>query len=306
MNKLFSLHKTLTSMISIVLFTGSVGSCAIFYMIKKYTNRPVYSQERLQEHQANRIRLLQEFNAQPIQFKTTDGLNLAGLLIIRSGATRNLLLCHGYRMAKERLMSFVSMFPRDNILLFDYRAHGESEGNCTTIGYHEKKDVLAAWAVLKDHQATKLLPTYGIGLSMGAVSLLAAAIEEKDSFQGIILDSPFTCLEDQARTRFSKRFKIPFVFVEQLGIRIFEYMMDYSPAQVNALQWAEQLTIPVFVIHSCNDRVASYDGALSLYDKFQTKKEFWKVSDSGHARIYIDCANEYPAKVESFLNSLCA
>ncbi len=270
-----------------------------YYMIKRFTGRPVYSARRITEHNVNRARLLQEFNAQPISFKTDDGLNLAGFLLLREGAQRNLLICHGYRMAKERMIGFASLFPNDNILLFDHRAHGQSEGNRTTIGFEEKKDVRAALKVLQNHEHTKGLPICGIGVSMGAVSLLGAATE-CDAFKGIVLDSPFKRLDEQARRTFVRRFKIPIIPFEALSRILFEYLMQFSLSEVNSLNWAERLKVPVFLIHSVQDHVASINDTKELYEKIPGKKELWIVNESGHARIFNDCSQEYQQRVETF------
>lgn len=274
-----------------------------FYLIKRFTSRPVYSTQRLKEHEEKRARLINELHAQSLTFQTEDGLNLAGLLLIREHAQRNLLVCHGYRMAKERMIEFALMFPDDNIFLFDYRAHGQSDGYLTTIGYHEQKDVLAALHVLQTHEKTKGMPVYGIGVSMGAVSLLGAAVKT-NAFNGIILDSPFTRLDQQARRTFAHKFKaFPRYPFEPIGLFLFEYLLRFSPHEVNAFNWAETLSIPILLIHSRNDNVAAFADAQELFQRFKTKKEFWEVAESGHARIFFECSDAYKDHINNFLNT---
>ncbi len=290
-------------------FMSTVGLCSVgalttmYYMIKKFTGRPVYSIIRQQEHEKNRALLLHDFHARPLNFSTLDGIRLSGLLLARDGAQRNVLVCHGYRMSKERMFIFASMFPDDNILLFDYRAHGESDGNRTTIGYNEKKDVLAAVNVLKTHEKTKDLPIFAIGISMGAVSLLAAACE-CEGIKGLVLDSPFLRLDEQAQRTMTKRYKLPMFPFAILGRFIFEYLMQFSLAEVNSLVWAEQIKIPIFIIHSMKDDTAPSTDAKMIYEKVATSKDLWLVDQSGHARIFNDCSTEYQQRVDKFFNTV--
>lgn len=149
MIKRSTLQTVVLGLISALTLGSMITVMTAYYVIKKFTKRPVYSVLRQQEHEKNRELLLKEFKAQPLTFQTIDGITLSGLLLVREQAQRNLLVCHGYRMSKERMSSFATMFPNHNIFLFDYRAHGESQGDYTTIGYNEKKDVLGALSVLK-------------------------------------------------------------------------------------------------------------------------------------------------------------
>ena len=175
------------------------GNCALFFAVLHdfvYTKRPAYAIRKKEEHLAFRDVLFKKFNAQPVSFSTQDGIGIAGLLIIRPEAARNILVCHGYRMAKERMHRFALMFPHDNILLFDYRAHGQSEGGRSSIGYYEKNDVLAALHFLQENTLTAHLPIVGVGVSMGAVTLLSAACQS-GICKAIVLDAPFARLDSR-------------------------------------------------------------------------------------------------------------
>jgi alpha-beta hydrolase superfamily lysophospholipase len=272
-----------------------------WYFVKKFTARPVYSARRLAEHDENRALLLKEFGAQRVQFSAQDGTQLIGYFINRPTAKCVILACHGYRMCKERMCAIVKMFPNDCLFLFDHRAHGESQGEYTTLGYLEKQDVIAANKFLQTQDKTKQLPIIGLGVSMGAVSLLAAAATEQQPFKAIILDSPFLRLDRQARKLLHKRYGVPEISTRFIGERLFNFIMKFSLKEVNAHAWAQKIKIPVLVIHSRCDDTVSIKDALKLYDAFSTTKEFWQVDGSGHARIFNDCFEEYSSKIHNFI-----
>ena len=81
-----------------------------------------------------------------IKFKTTDKLTLRGVWIPASASDKAVIILHGhggsydfdlYRSPALHEAGF-------NVLLFDFRAHGRSEGKHMTFGYEERRDVLGA------------------------------------------------------------------------------------------------------------------------------------------------------------------
>lgn len=273
-------------------------------MVRRFTARPQYPAHRLKEHAQNYKLLIDTYHAEPVSFPTADGLQLSGLLIVRPHAKRAIILSHGYRMCKERTAPFAHIFPDDTLLLFDHRAHGQSEGLLTSFGYHEKDDVLAAVDFLQHNPQTKGLPLYGVGISMGAVSLLKAAAE-RNVFNAIILDSPFAQLDRQARSIAVRRYKFlpekPFRFIARA---IFAYLMQFSMHDVDAIAVAHTLKTPVLLIHSQYDDTASPEDARELFDAIASPKMLWVVDASGHARIFKDCLEQYAERVRAFFDQM--
>src|SRR5207248_1416848 len=81
-----------------------------------------------------------------------------------------------------------------DVLAFDFRAHGESQGDHTTVGYDEARDVDAAvsFAAQRDPQNVALL-----GLSMGGAAGLNAA-PDLPAVRAVVTDSAFATLDDIA------------------------------------------------------------------------------------------------------------
>lgn len=283
---------------------GSITCCLLIcYFVHKSTARQKFPARRLEEHVLFGDVLRKQFCAQPVSFKTDDNISIAGLLILKPNPLRNIILCHGYRMAKERMHRFALMFPKDNILFFDYRAHGESGGKWTTIGHHEKKDVLAAAKFLNAHEQTKNIPIVGIGVSMGAVSLLAAAAES-ELFKAIILDSPFSRLDEQTQRMVVSRHKLPHFPFGMLVQNFFERMHQFQLRSVNSIECAQNLSVPVLMIHSQYDKTVPVEDAHRIYEHISSTKVLWIVSKSGHARIFTELPDEYAQRVHSFFESL--
>jgi fermentation-respiration switch protein FrsA (DUF1100 family) len=297
------MNKQITKIIrwaAIIVGLSFVGTVLISYRtIKKslgrVTNVPSIQKIILK----NRERLEQQLHAQKVSFLTSDGIRLQGYLVLRKGAKRNLLICHGYRSAKEMLIDFADMFQRSNLLFFDFRAHGQSEGDLVTLGYNEKKDVLSALNFLQTDERTKKLPIFGIGVSMGGVALLAAAAE-KPVFKGLVIDSAFARLEDQIAYAFYQRTglpKYPFLIVTRF---LFELLTHIRVREVSVLDYVRNISIPILFIHAENDTEVPLEGSKELYEAATEKKDLWIEGPCKHATICLEYRDEYEKRVNTF------
>src|SRR5438067_508834 len=63
-----------------------------------------------------------------VSFTTEDGTELGGWLLMRSDSAPAILACGGYRNRRSDLLGISSNLWRGgcNVLLFDYRGHGET------------------------------------------------------------------------------------------------------------------------------------------------------------------------------------
>jgi pimeloyl-ACP methyl ester carboxylesterase len=299
----FDYREFLKKIVGLCFLIITIFSLILCIMIYRHTQRPQYPERRKEEHAIFRNILINNFRAQPVSFITTDSLKIAGLLIVRPQAKKNILICHGYRMAKERMHRFALMFPQDNVLLFDYRAHGESDGESSSIGYYEKNDVVAALKFLQEDQRTQGLPIIGIGVSMGAVTLLSAAAESVVC-RAIILDAPFARLDEQTHRMITHRYKLPKFPFSFVARKFLEKLHNFKLTDVDSLVSAKNLQTPVLMIHSRDDNTVPIENGRRIYQCINVHKEFWVVSGSGHARIFTDKPLEYQERIHAFLSTV--
>lgn len=270
--------------------------------VQKFAGRRIYTPEKMEKKILQREELY-VFGGKPVTFPSSDGTILSGILFVRPYAKRVLLVAHGYRMTKERLRIFPSLFPDDTILLFDIRTHGESSGELVTFGYYEKQDVIAAAEFLKKYDITKNIPLYGIGLSMGSVSLLAAAAEHPYLFKALIIDSPFAHLEEQLMRVFQRKTGLPMTPFSAIMRTLLEYLGNFFMGDVDALEYAKKIMVPTMVIHVENDTLVPVEDAQAVYDALPGKKELWIVPNGRHARAYKLFPEEYRNRILSFLKN---
>lgn len=246
--------------------------------------------------------LIDRHTVQNITFKTKDGLDLSGFLIQRPEAKRVILLCHGYRQAKEFLAPLADLFDKDTLFLFDFRTQGSSKGNRITFGSEESMDIHAALEELSKHKELSQLPVYGLGISMGAVALIKAAYENV-ALNGLVLDSSYAILKEQSERAMKRVSALPKP-LRSLGRCMFETIMGGDISALNACILIQAIKTPVLIIHSEDDKITPVCDAHELYKRAQGQKELWIVHEAPHAHIYNAYPDEYKHRVISFFESL--
>lgn len=235
--------------------------------------------------------------------KASDGTQLSLLVFIRPGAQRTVLVTHGYHMTKEELFMFPLIMKDDNVVLLDLRAHGGSQGDLITFGYYEVFDMIGAAYGIKVDPVMGKVPLYGIGISMGGVALLGAAMTHPELFTAIIIDSVFSYLPDQFARTFNRRSYVPRIPFLALTQWLIEYTGKFRLASVSPRGWISKLGVPVLLIHSATDKVTPVSDVHVLYACAQGTKGLWIAPEGGHGTLFRDMHEDYFALVNAFIRS---
>src|SRR5205823_1109303 len=86
-----------------------------------------------------------------VRFQTADDVQLAAWVIAHPQARGNVLFLHGHGRNRARVASLLPSLHELglNLLAFDLRDHGDSEGHTCMFGAREVADVEAAMAFLQ-------------------------------------------------------------------------------------------------------------------------------------------------------------
>ena len=131
-----------------------------------------------------------------ILFHTTDGTLLSGDFWAQPQPAPTIIICHGYRINRAVLRPVAALEYKHgyNILLFDFRGHGESESIATSGGNAEIRDLEAALVVARQQSETIPGKIVIHGFSMGAS--VALLLEPQPDVVAIIADSPYARLDE--------------------------------------------------------------------------------------------------------------
>lgn len=181
------------------------------------------------------------------------GYNIAGTVIKQHDNNRFMILSHGVTVHSLNSMKYARLFLKLgwNVVLYDHRRHGKSEGKTTSYGYYEKLDLQSVVHWVKEQFGSTI--SLGIhGESMGAATtLLYAGMEDGADFY--IVDCPFSDLEELLAYRLKQDFHLPKQLVMPAANIILKWREGYSFKDVSPISVVDQIKHPVLFIHSKED-----------------------------------------------------
>ena len=198
-----------------------------------------------------------------------------------AGRTLTLLYCHGNagnisdRLFKANLFHRLGL----NVLLFDYRGYGRSQGTPSEQGTY--KDAEAAWRFLTEKKKIPADRLVIYGESLGNGVALETALRHPP--QALILDSAFTSVID-------------------MGLEIFPYLPVrwLVRFRYDNLSKIPKIRCPVLVMHSAEDAVVPFRMGRRLFEAAPQPKEFFQMKGT-HDEGYIDAGPAYPRAIQAFL-----
>jgi pimeloyl-ACP methyl ester carboxylesterase len=128
----------------------------------------------------------------PLTFNASDGTLLCGDFWAQLHAAPTVILCHGYRVSREHMRPVATIMYNlgYNILLFDFRGHGDSDDVITTGGNAEVRDLEAAIVAATIQPETIQHKLIIHGFSMGAA--IPLLMPPHPDVVAIIADSPYS------------------------------------------------------------------------------------------------------------------
>ena len=245
-----------------------------------------------------------------------EDIVLRGWIIEREGLAGprdelTVILVHGLnrnRTADNALALTRRLFDRGfNVLLFDMRGHGESDGDQLSAGYFEKWDVLGAYDFLVQRGA--LPGSIGLlGWSLGGATALLAAAEEP-TVRAVVADSSFADVHDliaqeTARATVFPQWVVP-AFVPGMKI-VSRVLYGIDVGAVVPEKAAGTLRYPILVIHGEADNRVPAEQSVRIHASAPAGSQLWLSPGSEHADAVIDAPDEYVERVDAYFRSRLA
>lgn len=231
-----------------------------------------------------------------VSFRTKDDLLLRGWWLPSPNARRTVITLHGHRGAKHHCVGIGAALWRRgaNVLLFDCRGRGSSEGELTSLGHFETVDAFAAVGYALSRAPG--VPLGLIGYSMGAaVAVMSAARDER--VEAIVADSSFA----------SERGLVRALLRKQVGplhgpiARMTECLLPYDPGGTEPLREVAMIAPRACLfIHGLLDRTCDAEDSVRLYEAAGDPKELWLLEGAGHCDAYFADREAYCERVAAF------
>jgi fermentation-respiration switch protein FrsA (DUF1100 family) len=252
----------------------------IFLMLRWFEHSQVYHPDRVLS--ATGAALGRPF--EDVRFKTSDGVELNGWFFPAGTNSQRgrfaVLLCHGnagnishrIEICKALLATGV------NVLVFDYRGYGRSEGRPSEEGTYRDAQAAYQWLRQKGFPGTNII-AFGESLGGG----VAAELALREPLGGLVLQSSFTSIPDMGAELF------PWLPVRWLG-KIHYDTRSKLP----------RLKVPVLVMHSSADELIGFQHGQRNFAAANEPKLFWELR--GDHNDPLADTEHFVAGLEKFLS----
>jgi pimeloyl-ACP methyl ester carboxylesterase len=238
---------------------------------------------------------------------TSDGTPIAGWYIPSGGGSGpdgpTVVLAHGFGGNKSTMLAFAEVLHDDyNVVLFDFRNHGQSGGSQTTAGVAEQNDLRAVIDWIGDEKAPEHIAV--LGVSMGGAAALAEAIADED-VDALILDSTHATLADALQARLERQgypLSLPGAWSILLGALI---RTGQDISVVDPVQRIAVYDRPVLIIVGEQDDVIGptdgQDLLAAAREGGRASAELRVCKSAGHGGAIHSCSGAYRDWVLGFL-----
>lgn len=239
--------------------------------------------------------------AEAAEFQSGDGITLRGWYIPAENSVKTIIVCSG---ANGSLDADVHVAPwlheaGFNVLLFNWRAHGQSDGEVVTLGFNERYDLIAAVQFARSQGAERV----GVlGFSMGGtVALETTAVYE--DINAVVADSPFVFLLSAIAGGLIERripeglsFLLARLFVSAACLRTQLNLFD-----IDLARWINRVAPrPLLLIFGEQDVIVSKSEVDMIFARAGEPKEVWRVPEAAHRDIHVRQPDEYRQRICEF------
>ena len=236
-----------------------------------------------------------------VEMVTFDGLTLRGRYYEVSPNAPIEIMMHGYQGNMERDLSggvFRAMDIGHNVLAFNHRGCGDSDGNCQTFGIMESRDC-RMWIDYVINNINKDAKIILSGVSMGAATaMITSGFDDlPDNVVGIIADCGYTSAKEIVKKVVSDihlpaDFLYPFV---KLGAKLFGH---FDLDELSPIEQVKKSKIPTIFVHGEIDDLVPTQMSERNYEACAAPvKKLLFIKDANHGLAF-------PVAREGYLDAL--
>ena len=233
-----------------------------------------------------------------------DGTRLYGWWMKADRRSPTVVILHGVKKNRTDVLRAALVLRRAgfNVLIFDGRGHGDSEGRYVTYGFYERRDVESAidWLVKEKKINRKRVGL--AGESMGAAIALQVAAHNP-WIRAVWADSPFASLRRITEEFVKRATGLPGTVLNPVlwtAIQVANYRGKFDVHSVDPGALAARIRCPVYLVHGTADQLISAAHSESIHAALGGEKEIWFVEGARHARSVRHVKREYSERLTRF------
>jgi fermentation-respiration switch protein FrsA (DUF1100 family) len=263
-----------------ILRPALVAAVLLLVLPVLFEKRLIYHPSREHDVSARALGLAHE----SVALTAEDGVRLDALFLPAKDSRVTVLLAHGNAgNLSHRLdrVIFLQARLRADVLLFDYRGYGRSEGSPDEEGTY--RDGRAAYRWLVEQRGVSPDRLVLFGESIGSAVALDLAVSRP--CRALVLEAPFTSVPDMAR--------VVLPFLPRAFVR----------TQYDNLAKVGRLRVPLLVLHGDRDEVVPFSQGRRLFEAAPEPKRFFAIPGAGHNDTYLVGGDAYWNTVGEFLEA---
>lgn len=248
---------------------------------------------------------------EPVTLVTSDGLRLHAWVQLSRFADPNdwVIVLHGYR--SDRMIQHIRrrFFARRgyNVLLLHFRGHGSSDPARISYGYHEAKDVEAAFNFIRSLRPGDRMRIGIDGISMGAAAAAYAVGNGKIDPDWMILESCYDNIHHALKNRLALRFGTSLIPLIAWPLEfVVEQLVQLRADDLDPARALEKARCPILLLAGDSEKVLKAVEIEYLYGCIPEPKRCVLFPGAGHEDLLAHDPRRYAKAVVSFLRELAA
>jgi pimeloyl-ACP methyl ester carboxylesterase len=232
---------------------------------------------------------------------TADELRLSGWYIPRDSAKGTVILFHGHGSSSGRILEEAYYMHEIgyNTMLVDFRAHGNSEGNVSTIGYREANDVKVAYDYIRA-KGEKNIVLWGV--SLGAATIAHAVADYGVKPEKVIMELSYGSLSAAAKGRI-RTMGLPEQPIAGLLTFWGGTVRGFWAFGLKPEDYVKQMTCPVLVQHGAKDaRVTRAESEAIFSNIPHPNKKLVVYETAKHESLCNREPEKWKREIKAFLN----
>ncbi len=207
-----------------------------------------------------------------------------------------ILAAHGYAGVRHSDIHMMLARHGYGVLSWDFRAHGKSGGEVSTLGFYEILDVEAALDFALQHPGVMHVGAWGG--SMGGATLIMATANHLE-IEALVADSSFTSLRDEMNVAIQMSWMRSLIgFFAEQAIGEFGVIEKIRPVEVIG----QISPRPVLIIQGLSDSVVPVDSGERLYLASGEPHTLWSEEGVEHVQMFHTFPEQYEQLVITFFD----
>lgn len=214
-----------------------------------------------------------------------DGVKIHGWFAPAESAKATLVISHGNagNLSHRYLLMRSLLRHKFNVLMYDYRGYGRSEGTPDEEGIYKDGRAFFDYAsTLREVDPKKIILW---GTSLGGAA--ATDVATKRPAAGLILESTFTSGKDVAR-----------IFYPFLPVGTF------MRSNFNTIEKIKTVHLPLLIMHGNLDEILPFGLGRQLFAAANDPKEFYEIIGARHNDTFFVGGEEYFERIDRFVSAL--